>query len=337
MNNSKHHKPLPLSDLEEIIELLEPLLSAHANSSILITGGTGFVGNWILSTLVKANLELNLQLEISVLTRKGILRGGKTTKFVKEHLHDLRFPLPASIGRFDFVIHAATPTHTSTGASIAGLQKSIIEEGTKNLLNFLRKFSPGTRILHTSSGAVYGTSNHIIPEFSLNPTSKLSSYGKSKLLAEKMIVQAEFEGYISGCNARLFAFAGPGIPLNEHFAVGNFISAAINNMNINVKGNRYTKRSYLYPTDLTRWALTSLFLDKVKLIHISNNLEITMEELAGKVQQLSEVSKVSFNGDWDIPSVYIGENTTSKELLSERVTVEIDEMLNRWEKWLKHD
>ena len=62
-----------------------------------------------------------------------------------------------------------------------------------------------------------------------------------------------------------------------------------------------------------------------------------MEELAGKVQHLSEVSKVAFNGDWDMPSIYIGENTKSKKLLSERVTLEINEMLHRWEKWLKHD
>jgi UDP-glucuronate decarboxylase len=337
MNNSNHHKPLPPSDLEEIIELLEPLLSAQANSRILITGGTGFVGSWIVSTLVQANLDLNLQLEILILTRKGNLEGDKVNKFVKEHVHDLRFSLPASIGRFDFIIHAAAPTHSATGASVAGLQESVIEEGTKNLLNYVRQYSPGTRILHTSSGAVYGRSKQTNSEFSLNPMNELSSYGKSKLLAEKMIDQAEFEGYLSGCNARLFAFAGPGIPLSEHFAVGNFISNAINNVDINVKGNRYTKRSYLYPTDLTRWALTSLFLDHVKLVHISNNQEITMEELAGKVQHLSEVSKVSFNGDWDMPSIYIGENTKSKKLLSERVTLEIDEMLHRWEKWLKHD
>jgi dTDP-glucose 4,6-dehydratase len=337
MNNSSHHKPLPASDLEEIIELLEPLLSAQANSRILITGGTGFVGNWIVSTLVKANLDLNLQMEISILTRKGILERDKTNKFVKEHVHDLRFSLPASIGRFDFIVHAAAPTHSATGASVAGLQQSVIEEGTKNLLNYIRQYSPGTRILHTSSGAVYGRSKQIIPEFSLKPMKELSSYGKSKLLAEKLINQAEFEGYLSGCNARLFAFAGPGIPLNEHFAVGNFISNAINNVDINVKGNRYTKRSYLYPTDLTRWILTSLYLDPVKLVHISNNQEITMEELAGKVQHLSQVSKISFNGDWDMPSTYIGENKKSKQLLSERVTLEINEMLHRWKKWLMHD
>ena len=60
---------LPKSDLEEIAYRLENIWCELRNSTILILGGTGFVGTWITSSLIFANKNFGLNLKLIILTK----------------------------------------------------------------------------------------------------------------------------------------------------------------------------------------------------------------------------------------------------------------------------
>lgn len=223
-----------------------------ANKRIFLTGGTGFFGKSILDCLKRGFLP---ETEFVVLSRdpERFLRDFpeyRTLSHVRYVSGDVRdFVFPAE--RFDFVIHAATPAVTDLPP---GEMRSIILEGTARVLAFARHCG-AERLLFTSSGAVYGPQ----PEDCTNipetlPCRPESEYGIAKLEAEKLCIASGIPTLIARC----FAFIGPRLNRNIHFAAGNFIQNGLDGVKITIKGDGTPYRSYLYADDLVDWLFALL-------------------------------------------------------------------------------
>ena len=61
--------PLPAQDLELVLQYSPEFLSRFHGARILLTGGTGFIGLWLLEALQHANRQLDADLRMVVLTR----------------------------------------------------------------------------------------------------------------------------------------------------------------------------------------------------------------------------------------------------------------------------
>jgi len=87
--------------------------------------------------------------------------------------------------------------------------------------------------------------------------------------------------YIPVIIARCFAFVGPYLPLNAHFAIGNFIGNCLRNEPIIIKGDGTPLRSYMYATDLAEWLLTLLVKGKENEIYnVGSDQAISIQDLA---------------------------------------------------------
>jgi len=155
----------------------------------------------------------------------------------------------------DFIIHAATETasiHFQT-APRAMLQTAI--DGTNCVIEIAKK-SPGTKVLFTSSGAVYGKSAGLGAAFSedsastLSTTNQSSAYGEGKRVSEMLGTLAAAVFGFEFIIARLFAFVGPFLRLDGHCAIGNFIGDGLRHGKITVKGDGTAIRSYMYSAEL---------------------------------------------------------------------------------------
>ena len=252
-------KPLPTQDLAHILEHTRDLWPELRDARLFLTGGTGFFGHWLLESLLHANRELDLHLPVTVLTRSAQAFHTKSPHLAD---HPAITLLQGDIRTFAFpaqphthILHAATDSGgQQTSRPAFELAESILE-GTRHTLRFALA-TRATRLLYVSTGAVYGRSSATethIPETSTaapDPLSLASSYDESKRISEHLCVAYSHSTPLEAVIARPFAFVGPHLPLDAHFAIGNFLASAIGNTPIHIHGDGSPIRSWLYMADL---------------------------------------------------------------------------------------
>jgi dTDP-glucose 4,6-dehydratase/UDP-glucose 4-epimerase len=120
----------------------------------------------------------------------------------------------------------------------------------------------------------------------------MSALGQGKRSAEFIIsYYAELYGF-DYVVARCFSFIGPSLPLDIHYAAGNFIRDALTKDSINIFGNGTQVRSYLDIRDLVVWLLTlTTENNNSKIYNVGSNYEISIENLAYLIRDIVAPSK----------------------------------------------
>lgn len=261
MTKEQSNRPSPLNIPAEDLQRCHDLLGlsswrALAGLRIFVTGGTGFVGKWLLATLLDADEALGLDCHVTVLSRDpaAFLRDWPAmADRVEWFAGDVR-SFPIGTNRFDVIVHAATDVvaHASPEDVF-----STCLDGTRRVLSLARRCG-ASQLLLVSSGAVYGPlpagMTHV-PEMHLggpDPLLSCSAYGEGKRVSEWLAAQAADDG-LEVKIARVFALVGPHLPLYKHFAIGNFLRAALANEEIVIQGDGTPHRSYLYAADMAAW------------------------------------------------------------------------------------
>ncbi len=276
---------------------MESLLENIGNKRIFLSGGTGFLGKSLLEYINILSKNASWDGDLYILSRNP-------DKFCKENPElinlsglnfiqgDIRNFEYSSLPDFDYVIHAATEADSKFIAEKPDEMYSVIVDGTKRILAMCAAKAV-KRLLYVSSGAVYG----IQPPDLLNipedyPCKPVNAYGKGKLDAENMCLASSIDTVIARC----FAFVGPYLPIDKHFAIGNFINDILNDKNINIKGDGSPYRSYMYASDLAEWLLTLLIKGKTgEAYNLGSDKAISIAELAEIVCKYSLTGNTRIN------------------------------------------
>lgn len=256
--------PLPTQDLDLVLSHSPAFWSRFRGARVLLTGGTGFIGMWLLEVLQHANHKLDADLRLVVLTRDPErarqhaphLFNRPDTQLVCGNICE---PL-APVGPLDLCIHAATDVGDSLVAAKPLEVFDSIVQGTRHVLDLARA-AGASRFLLTSSGAVYGTQPADLERISeshhgaADPLQPRAAYGNGKRAAEWLASAYAAQGGPDCCMARIFAVVGPGLPFDGPLAAGNFIRDVLAKQPINIEGDGRPLRSYLYMADLCIWLL----------------------------------------------------------------------------------
>ncbi|QKY05607.1 NAD-dependent epimerase/dehydratase family protein [Janthinobacterium lividum] len=267
---------------------------ALSGQRIFITGGTGFIGCWLLETLLWADKHFQLGLSLLVLTRNPAAFSAKaphlacypSLQLVQGDVTDLGF-FNESV---DIVLHAATDV-ANAGSKPQKVFDDIVN-GTKQTLDLAVRCK-ARRYLLTSSGAVYGRQpddmTHI-PESYMGAPDTLqpgTAYGQGKRVSEWLVQCTSVEHQLESRVARVFALLGPYLPLDAHFAAGNFIRDAMAGKEIKVGGDGTAYRSYLYTADMVIWLLTILIEGAAgQAYNLGSDQAISIRQLAAAVSSV---------------------------------------------------
>lgn len=263
-----------------------------ADLRLLLTGATGFFGRAVLRHFIDTAPSGH----VVALARNPEAFLARYPEFsnlpwLEFHRGDILYRQTLPQASFSHVIHAAADS--TGGTTLNAIERfHQIVGGTENMLewavaNGVRRF------LYVSSGAIYGTQPpdvERLPEDWMGaPPPELSeaAYGNAKRAAECLCALYAERNSLEPVIARGFAFVGQDLPLDAHFAIGNFIRDAVAAPEIRVNGDGSPLRSYLHQEDLADWLLRMLLHGRPgRCYNLGSDIVVSISELAQLVRDV---------------------------------------------------
>lgn len=335
-------------DLAGIDHALAPLWPRLSGARIFMTGGTGFIGRWMLEALARAGVDA----EVVLLSRDPAAFAARAL-----HLAERFRLVPGEItsftppdGSFTHVIHAATDASAELNASNPRRMFDTIVSGTRRALDFAVE-RKADRLFFMSSGAVYGAQPrdvaHVAEDWhgGPDPRDPKSAYGEGKRAAETLCAIYGKQFGLDVVTARIFALLGPLLTLDIHFAAGNFIRDAMAGRTIRVESAGTAVRSYLYTADLTVWLWTLLIAgERGAVFNVGSEEAVSIADLARRTAEVLGGPGVEVLGrpdpGWN-PGRYVPSTAAIRSALGVAPTVSLDEAIRRtavsngWKPWSK--
>lgn len=253
--------------------------------TILVTGGTGFLGSHLCEKLLElGNYVICLDNNFTgSLDNIAHLRSNPNFEFIR---HDVTKEIFIEV---DQIYHLACPASPKNYQynSIKTIKTNIL--GTLNILGLAKRTK--ARILLTSTSEVYGDPQ-ISPQVeeywgNVNPIGIRSCYDEGKRLAETLMMEYHRNCGVDTRIVRIFNTYGPRLQKDDGRVVSNFIVQALQNKPITVYGDGSQTRSFCYVDDQINGLIKLMDSDYNLPVNIGNPHEITVKEIAEIIVKLT--------------------------------------------------
>ena len=271
--------------------------------SILIIGSSGFFGQSLLDYLVK-NKSIKKKIDKIILLSRS--KKNKISKLAKKNYKIEK--IQGDILKIKYLPYADYIFYCVISKNLNNDLKAV-----KNYIKLAKKFHKGSKVLYTSSGAIYGDQSIFIKEFNEkhnpNPANHESEskkkYAIIKYKNEKLFRNLNKQN-IKVIIARCFAFVGKNLPLDKNFVVGNLIKNIIEKKKLIIKSDKKVLRSYMFADDLAYCLLKLIFnnKDNYNTFNIGSEDKIDIRDLAYKLAKKfklkTNIKKIENNNNHDI-------------------------------------
>jgi nucleoside-diphosphate-sugar epimerase len=302
---------------------------------LLITGGSGFVGQSIIDHLSGLDFkDLPGKLSVSYFSNKPKIPILLSSKIEVEAIRvDLRAKWEIEIEPTHVINLAA---NGGTGSATSQASSDFIHI-TKNFTEWLQ--SRDVRVVfQASSGACFGYNELNLKLLDSPQSSKAISretwnQGKgnissSRAESENILKSARNDQGFNLQIGRLFTFSGKHLIMNKNYALSQFFQMADKNGMIEVSGHPNSMRSYMDARDMARWIYEAINkLPEIEYLQIGSNVSVTFAELAQYVGSLFQ-AEVSYTNELDGIEYYLPKNEATANLLGEKEIYSWKESVN---------
>jgi nucleoside-diphosphate-sugar epimerase len=339
-----HVGSLPDDDLAHVLEHTRQIWGVFDNARVFITGATGFVGSWLLDTLMHASETLGLGVQSTVLVREPETFRRRfphlaESPAVRVRVGDVRAVDPPT-QPFTHYVHCASAASPAMNAEQPDEVIDIIVRGTAQMLE--QAESGAARFLQISSGSVYGPQPQSVERldegYSGTPdgSDRAQRFGLAKRRAEHSGEAAVARG-VGFVSARIFALVGPRLPLDGQFAIGNFLGDALAGRPVHLSGDGTPVRSWMYAADMAAWCWTLLARGKAGTAYnVGSEHALSTWDAAHRVAALARlpVQRDREPESGAVPNRYVPSTRRAREELGLEAWIPFDDALRRtWDWW----
>jgi nucleoside-diphosphate-sugar epimerase len=311
------------------------------NTTILITGGAGFIGSALCARLLDHN-----QIRVFDNLRRNALGGSGLEKhhnleIVVGDVRDSQAMVKAARG-VDYVVHLAAIAGVDTVIKNPVTTMEVSLEGTLNALRAAREAGTVKRFIDFSTSEVFGAYAYRVREADVTSLGAVGearwTYAVSKLATEHLAHNYWKQYRLPTCSIRPFNIYGPG-QVGEG-AIHAFVTRAIKGEPLKIHNQGDQIRSWCYIDDIIDGIIRTLECDQAlgETFNIGNpRSTVTIYQLAKMVIQFAQSqSEITFV-PWDFPDVElrVPDIKKAEQLLGYRPRVDLDEGLAKTIEWYR--
>jgi dTDP-glucose 4,6-dehydratase len=302
----------------------------------IVTGGAGFIGSHLCDLLLSKGHEV-------VCVDNLITGSGKNIEHIKSNnftyiKHNVIEPFHLD-GEVDYVFHLASPATFKACVGIPIQIMKVNSEGTFNMLEFTKE--KNARFLLASTSEVYG--DPLVnpqPESywgNVSCTGPRSVYDEAKRFAESITMAYNRYGGVETRIVRIFNTFGPRMQVNDGRVVPNFVNQALSGDDITIYGDGSYTRSFCYVSDEAEGLYRLMMSDCIEPVNIGNENEMTMQELAEVVLDITgSNSKIVYKDKLtDDPKLRRPDITKARKVLGWEPKVDLREGLTKTVEYFK--
>jgi UDP-glucose 4-epimerase len=249
--------------------------------TVLVTGGTGFLGGYIVEELVRqGRAVITYNRDHSVPLHPGVTA-----------VHGELFDIPRLVRALDehgvdHVIHTAAQSHPEISLDLPMSTFAANVDGTVALLEAMRMCSTPPRVVNLSSECVYGHLDEAAPITESSPTLPNTPYGVTKVAGELLgRVYATAYG-IDVVSLRVTEIYGPGLKLPE--VLKEMVVAAVRGTSFRLPNGASHRFQFVHAADVSRAAI--LAMTKANLPHyvynVSGGVQVTLAEVSMMLKRI---------------------------------------------------
>lgn len=254
--------------------------------TILVTGGSGFLGSHLCQRLLDEGYYVLAVDNFYSSTPANVseLLENKSFEIVR---HDICFPLYIEC---DFIFNLACPASPRLYQAdpVQTLKTCVL--GTINGLGLAKRLR--VPFFQASTSEIYGSPLvHPQPESywgNVNPVGLRSCYDEGKRCAETLVMDYHRQHGIKTHLVRIFNTYGPRMAVDDGRVVSNFICQALRNESITIYGDGSQTRSFCYVDDLIDgFMMLKNDANAGCIFNIGNDTEVTIKSLAEMIIELT--------------------------------------------------
>ena len=271
--------------------------------TVLVTGGTGFLGSHLCSRLLDDGhcvICMDNNCTGNPDNIKSLI-GNPRFSYIKHDICD-ELDIDAPIDRIYNLACPASPPFYQGKAAIKTTKTCVL--GAINVLELAKKHH--ATVLQTSTSEIYGEPL-VHPQTesyhgNVNPIGIRSCYDEGKRCAESLFFDYHRYENVDIKLVRIFNTYGPRMLVNDGRVISNFICQALSGQDITIYGEGRQTRSFCYVDDLMEGLVRMMDSDRdfTGPVNLGNPAEITIKELAETIiEKTGSKSKFIYK---DLPS-----------------------------------